>query len=59
MTELYVPVIKEKMQHKKMSMRQLAKETNIDVSTVSRIMNGKRKATLAHLQSIATTLSIF
>lgn len=39
-----------------MSMRQLAKSSNINVSTISRIINGRRKPTLSHLQRLSEVL---
>ncbi|WP_208591829.1 helix-turn-helix domain-containing protein [Gracilibacillus suaedae] len=58
MSTNYVVLIKEALNERNKSMRQLAKETGINVSTISRIMNGKRKATLGHLKAISTSLHI-
>ncbi|WP_018933453.1 helix-turn-helix domain-containing protein [Gracilibacillus lacisalsi] len=53
-----VVLIKEALRESNKSMRQLAKETGINVSTISRILNGKRKANLDHLKAISTSLHI-
>ncbi|WP_163580398.1 helix-turn-helix domain-containing protein [Gracilibacillus saliphilus] len=53
-----VVLIKEALHESNKSMRQLAKETGINVSTISRILNGKRKANLDHLKAISTSLYI-
>ncbi|WP_130859330.1 helix-turn-helix domain-containing protein [Gracilibacillus phocaeensis] len=58
MKETYQTVIRQKLVEQNISMRQLAKQTNINVSTISRIINGKRQATLQHLQSIAAVLNL-
>ncbi|MFC4402938.1 helix-turn-helix domain-containing protein [Gracilibacillus xinjiangensis] len=58
MSELNIAIIKEKLQEQNKSIRQLAKETDINVSTISRIFNGKRKATLDHLKRISHALQI-
>lgn len=51
-------LIKEKLERSNKSMRQLAKETGINVSTISRIISGKRKATITHLQALSKSLHI-
>ena len=50
--------MEDKRKQKNMSMRQLAAETGIHVSTISRILSGKRQPTLAHLRSISLVLHI-
>ncbi|GAB2557625.1 helix-turn-helix domain-containing protein [Gracilibacillus alcaliphilus] len=58
MTAVYQQSIQTRLREQGMSMRQLAKETNINVSTISRILSGKRKPTLSHLRSISQVLDI-
>ncbi|QGH36446.1 helix-turn-helix domain-containing protein [Gracilibacillus salitolerans] len=58
MTTNYAVLIKEALKESNKSMRQLAKETGINVSTISRIINGKRNATLDHLKAISQSLHI-
>ncbi|WP_077603283.1 helix-turn-helix domain-containing protein [Oceanobacillus sojae] len=50
--------IKEKLEEKQISMRALSKQTNINISTVSRIINHKRKPTNQHLMEISKALDI-
>lgn len=58
MSSNYSMLIKAILREKNLSMRQLAKETGINVSTISRIINGKRKATLEHLKAISFSLNV-
>ncbi|GGP09620.1 helix-turn-helix domain-containing protein [Oceanobacillus neutriphilus] len=50
--------IKEKLEEKQITMRALSKKTNINISTVSRIINHKRKPTNQHLMEISKVLDI-
>lgn len=50
--------IRELLQDKSMSMRHLSKLTDIDTATISRIINGKRKANLNHLENFAKGLEV-
>lgn len=50
--------IRELLQDKSMSMRHLSKLTDIDTATISRIINGKRKANLNHLENFAKSLEV-
>ncbi|WP_080874106.1 helix-turn-helix domain-containing protein [Oceanobacillus timonensis] len=50
--------IKEQLEKKHISMRVLSKQTNINVSTISRIINHKRKPTNQHLMEISKALDI-
>ncbi|SFM18524.1 Uncharacterized membrane protein YkvA, DUF1232 family [Gracilibacillus orientalis] len=58
MSTNYATFIKEALKESNKSMRQLANETGINVSTISRIINGKRKARLDHLKAISRSLHI-
>lgn len=46
------------LKEKSISMRSLSKQTEIDTATISRIINGKRKANLNHLESFAKSLEV-
>jgi len=46
------------LKESKMSMRGLARETGIDASTISRLVNGKRQPTLEHLRLISASLHV-
>ncbi|MFD1414147.1 DUF1232 domain-containing protein [Oceanobacillus jeddahense] len=50
--------IKEQLERKHISMRTLSKQTNINISTISRIINHKRKPTNQHLVEISKALDI-
>ncbi|MDQ0201667.1 DUF1232 domain-containing protein [Neobacillus ginsengisoli] len=49
-------LLKELLKQRSLSMRKLSKLTEIDIATISRIINGKRKATPEHLQKFANCL---
>lgn len=51
-------LLKELLKQRSLSMRKLSELTEIDTATISRIVNGKRKATLDHLQKFADILDI-
>lgn len=51
-------ILKEKLQQRSLSLRELSTYTGIDKATLSRIMNGKRKPTLNHLQRLSDSLNI-
>lgn len=50
--------LKEQLQIRSLSLRELSTQTEIDKATLSRIMNGKRKPTLNHLQRLSDALHI-
>lgn len=52
------PLLKVKLQQRSLSLRELSTYTGIDKATLSRIMNGKRKPTLNHLQRLSDSLNI-
>ncbi|KQL53154.1 DNA-binding protein [Heyndrickxia shackletonii] len=52
------PLLKAILKDQSLSMRKFSELTNIDTATISRIINGKRKATPAHLQKFAECLGI-
>jgi uncharacterized membrane protein YkvA (DUF1232 family)/plasmid maintenance system antidote protein VapI len=49
-------LLKELLKERSLSMRKLSELTRIDTATISRIINGKRKANPEHLQKIADCL---
>ncbi|WP_456266531.1 MULTISPECIES: DUF1232 domain-containing protein [unclassified Bacillus (in: firmicutes)] len=51
-------ILREKLQQRSLSLRELSSYTGIDKATLSRIMNGKRKPTLNHLQRLSDSLNI-
>ena len=51
-------MLKELLKERSLSMRKLSELTEIDTATISRIINGKRKATPEHLQKFANSLSV-
>lgn len=51
-------LLKELLGERSLSIRKLDKLTGIDAATISRIINGKRKATPAHLQRFAECLNV-
>ncbi|MGV2911699.1 DUF1232 domain-containing protein [Bacillus safensis subsp. safensis] len=51
-------ILKGKLQQRSLSLRELSTYTGIDKATLSRIMNGKRKPTLNHLQRLSESLNI-
>lgn len=51
-------LLKALLDEKSYSMRHLAKLTDIDTATISRIINGKRKANINHMQKFALALDV-
>ncbi|MFF2448043.1 helix-turn-helix domain-containing protein [Neobacillus sp. NPDC058068] len=51
-------LLKELLKERSLSMRKLSELTNIDTATISRIINGKRRANPEHLQKIADCLKV-
>lgn len=51
-------LLKDLLKQRSLSMRKLSETTGIDTSTISRIINGKRKARPEHLQKFADCLEI-
>ncbi|WP_396021268.1 DUF1232 domain-containing protein [Bacillus sp. S/N-304-OC-R1] len=51
-------VLKNLLKNRALSMRKLSELTDIDTATISRIINGKRKATPEHLQKFAKCLKV-
>jgi len=51
-------LLKDLLKERSLSMRKFSELTGIDTATISRIINGKRKATPAHLQKFAVCLEI-
>lgn len=51
-------LLKELLKKRSLSMRKLSQLTGIDTAVISKIINGKRKATLDHLQRFADKLDI-
>lgn len=51
-------VLKELLKERSLSMRKLSELTEIDTATISRIINGKRKATPEHLRKFADILNV-
>ncbi|MCZ2258121.1 DUF1232 domain-containing protein [Sporosarcina sp. G11-34] len=51
-------LLRDLLQERSLSMRQLSELTEIDTATISRISNGKRNATLDHLQKFADSLDV-
>ncbi|GGE39263.1 transcriptional regulator [Pullulanibacillus camelliae] len=51
-------LLKAALNERSLSLRKFSELTNIDVATISRIINGKRKATPMHLQTFADRLGI-
>lgn len=51
-------LLKERLQQRSLSLRELSTYTGIDKATLSRIMNGKRKPTLNHLQRLSDSLNL-
>ncbi|CAD2071495.1 transcriptional regulator [Jeotgalicoccus coquinae] len=50
--------IKDEMKHREMTLRRFSKVVNIDHATLSKIMNGKRKANINHVQKLSDSLSV-
>jgi uncharacterized membrane protein YkvA (DUF1232 family)/DNA-binding Xre family transcriptional regulator len=51
-------LLKELLKEQSLSMRKLSELTEIDTATISRIINGKRKANPEHLQKFARCLGV-
>ncbi len=51
-------ILKKLLKEQSLSMRNLSVLTEIDVATISRIINGKRKANPVHLQKFADSLDV-
>jgi uncharacterized membrane protein YkvA (DUF1232 family)/predicted XRE-type DNA-binding protein len=51
-------MLKQLLKQQSLSMRKFSKLTGIDTATISRIINGKRKANLQHLQKFADCLGV-
>ncbi|MBU5211500.1 helix-turn-helix domain-containing protein [Heyndrickxia oleronia] len=51
-------LLKELLKEQSLSMRKLSELSGIDTATISRIINGKRKATPEHLQKFAECLQV-
>ncbi|PIC80586.1 DNA-binding protein [Sporosarcina sp. P18a] len=51
-------LLRDVLEDRSLSMRKLSELTDIDTSTISRIINEKRKATLDHLEKFAIILEI-
>ena len=51
-------LLRELLKERSLSMRKLSELTDIDTATISRIINGKRKANLQHLERFANCLEI-
>lgn len=52
------PLLKNLLGERSLSIRKFSELTGIDAATISRIINGKRKATPEHLQSFAACLGV-
>ncbi|WP_312470889.1 helix-turn-helix domain-containing protein [Neobacillus sp.] len=51
-------LLKDLLKERSLSMRKLSEFTKIDTATISRIINGKRRANPEHLQKMADCLSV-
>lgn len=51
-------LLKEILKERSISMRKLGELTDIDIATISRIINGKRKANLNHIEKFAVCLEV-
>ncbi|MBS4179234.1 DUF1232 domain-containing protein [Lederbergia citrea] len=51
-------MLRELLNKRSLSMRKLSELTEIDTATISRIINGKRKANLQHLEKFADCLEV-
>jgi len=51
-------LLKEHLRKRSLSLRELSERTQIDKATISRIINGKRKANLNHLQRFSDSLGV-
>jgi uncharacterized membrane protein YkvA (DUF1232 family)/transcriptional regulator with XRE-family HTH domain len=52
------PLLRDLLKERSLSMRKLSEITEIDTATISRIINGKRKANLQHLERFADCLDV-
>ncbi|CDQ20955.1 helix-turn-helix domain-containing protein [Halobacillus karajensis] len=50
--------LKQTLKDRKLSMRKFSEQTGVDVATISKIVSGKRKANLQHLQTFSKTLNL-
>ncbi|MGK0701768.1 DUF1232 domain-containing protein [Priestia flexa] len=50
--------LKELLSKRSLSMREFSRLTNVDTATISRIISGKRKANLQHLEIFAECLNV-
>lgn len=57
-TEDFGVRLKELLDERGMSLRQLSSETGIDKATISRIINGKRKANFGHINTFSVCLGV-
>lgn len=51
-------ILKESLKTKGVSLRQLSKEVDIDVSTLSRVFNNKQKPNINHLEKLSKALEL-
>lgn len=51
-------LLKQLLKERSLSIRKFSERTQIDKATISRIMNGKRRAKPEHLQAFAKTLNV-
>ncbi len=51
-------LLRDLLKERSLSMRKLSELTEIDTATISRIINGKRKANLQHLERFADCLEV-
>ena len=51
-------LLRELLKNRSLSMRKLSEHTDIDTATISRIINGKRQATLQHLERFSASLKV-
>ncbi len=51
-------LLRELLKERSLSMRKFSEQTGIDTATISRIINGKRKATPQHLEKFADCLEV-
>ncbi|MFB1097275.1 helix-turn-helix domain-containing protein [Terribacillus sp. JSM ZJ617] len=58
MNDKLITLLKHKTKEKGLSMRALSRQTGIDPAIVSKIMNGKRNATVNHLHKLSESLDV-
>lgn len=51
-------LLSQLMEEKSLSVRKLGRQSGIDHATISKIMNGKRKANITHLQKLSDALNV-